>query len=529
MSFTENFLRSIGKVILTVGLAIGSVFVPSQTHQASFGSNVTQLPNVIANYSDSLASPIGATDTSMTLVSGQDSLARNLSGFFCFTIDAQTSIAEFVCGTVSGTAVTSMTRGIDPLNPNTNSVAALEFVHRRGASVQITDYTTLGYLTRILSGTDTVPGVLQYKSGTTDASIQANNQNLVNYSLLSNTAIAGATNADTTHKGIAQESTQAQILSKTQTGSTGADLFVNPSTLYDTLLSDYKVDTGSANAYAIAPSPAITAYTVGQIFSFKAANANTTTSTLNVNSLGTKTIKNSQGNNLNANDIISGQIIAVEYDGINFQMLNISGNGYTDLATAQTVAGLKTFSTLPQSSATPSSSSDLTTKTYVDSTVQRLIAQSTTATGGSSTADTSEHTLLTTAIPGNLLGTGNVIRENMYGTWGNGTAGTNLTIRVKYGGTQIWSYVVPAGGNANGNFQATFYVYATGSTATQQGEGTLMYVTAANAFTYFTTGTVATSAIDSTSSQNLILTTQVASTTNPSTINVTNYTVEILK
>ncbi|HEY1035020.1 MAG TPA: hypothetical protein VGE09_08565 [Pseudoxanthomonas sp.] len=49
---------------------------------------------------------------------------------------------------------------------------------------------------------------------------------------------------------------------------------------------DYAADTGTATAYAIAPTPGITAYVVGQRFAFKAANANSGADpTLAVNSL----------------------------------------------------------------------------------------------------------------------------------------------------------------------------------------------------------------------------------------------------
>ncbi len=90
-----------------------------------------------------------------------------------------------------------------------------------------------------------------------------------------------------------------------------------------TLLSDYVVDTGAADAYVITPVPAISAYATGQIFTFKAVHANTTTSTLNVNGKGATTIKKvGGGTNLAANDILAGQIVFVEYDGTNFQMLN---------------------------------------------------------------------------------------------------------------------------------------------------------------------------------------------------------------
>ena len=147
-------------------------------------------------------------------------------------------------------------------------------------------------------------------------------------------------NASTTVNGSVEMATQAEVLAKTATGGTGAVLAVSADTMPSTLLSDYKVDTGSANAYAITPAPAITAYTTGQIFSFKAVNANTTTSTLDVNGLGVKTInKNDGATALVSGDIAAGQTVLVEYDGTNFQMLNPVGNGPTPTGMISPYAG----------------------------------------------------------------------------------------------------------------------------------------------------------------------------------------------
>ena len=88
------------------------------------------------------------------------------------------------------------------------------------------------------------------------------------------------------------------------------------------LQNTYQTDTGAANAYAITPSPAFTAYKAGQIFVFKAVNANTTASTLNVNGLGLKTIKKNVSTDLVANDILASQIVEVVYDGTNFQLVS---------------------------------------------------------------------------------------------------------------------------------------------------------------------------------------------------------------
>ena len=77
----------------------------------------------------------------------------------------------------------------------------------------------------------------------------------------------------------------------------------------------YYVDTGAADAYVITPTtPAITAYEEGQRFVFRATNANTGASTLNVNALGTKAIQTPDGVALVANMIIVGGIYEVTYD-----------------------------------------------------------------------------------------------------------------------------------------------------------------------------------------------------------------------
>ncbi len=81
-------------------------------------------------------------------------------------------------------------------------------------------------------------------------------------------------------------------------------------------------DSGSANAYACALSPAIGSYSVGTVYWFKAANANTDASTVNLNSLGPVAIKKSASQSLAANDIRAGQWVMVLYDGSNMQMIS---------------------------------------------------------------------------------------------------------------------------------------------------------------------------------------------------------------
>lgn len=138
-------------------------------------------------------------------------------------------------------------------------------------------------------------------------------------------AIAGAPNASTTAKGLAEEATQAEVDAGTAAGATGARLFINPSTHRGRAYNDYAADSVGTDSYAITVTPAVTAYAEGQIFTFKAGTANTGPATLNVSGLGAKTIKKNVSSDLETGDILQNQIVMVEYDASgNFQILSIS-------------------------------------------------------------------------------------------------------------------------------------------------------------------------------------------------------------
>ena len=97
--------------------------------------------------------------------------------------------------------------------------------------------------------------------------------------------------------------------------------------------TNYAVDSGSANAYAItlSPAPSSQASLVGVPLFFKAGNANTAASTLNVNTLGAINIVHRDGSVLNANDITVSSLVCVTYDGTNYQLQSAI---VTPLATA---------------------------------------------------------------------------------------------------------------------------------------------------------------------------------------------------
>lgn len=85
---------------------------------------------------------------------------------------------------------------------------------------------------------------------------------------------------------------------------------------------NYVLTTGSANAYVATLSPVPTSYANGMPIRLKANFTNTGAATVNVNSLGAKTIKKNGTVDLAAGDIQSGQLFEVAYDGTYLQLLS---------------------------------------------------------------------------------------------------------------------------------------------------------------------------------------------------------------
>lgn len=212
--------------------SISQLAVSSTPNETPVGATI---PVAVARFESSLASKITSNATSMTLVSGTDSSGRALSGFTCFTIDEGTATVEDVCGTAAGTSVSAMIRGIDPVT-GTSSVTSLEFEHRRGADVKITDSPQLLVISRILNGNETLPNIITYDSGVSSSSIASNLQNVASVAYVNSVATSGAPNASASAKGLVQAATGAQISISTSAGSTGALLFA-PSNLYSSTSS----------------------------------------------------------------------------------------------------------------------------------------------------------------------------------------------------------------------------------------------------------------------------------------------------
>lgn len=192
------------------------------------------VPVTTAFYNDSLQAGITTTQTSMTLVSGKDAQGVSLSGAYDFVIDQGTASQEIVdCTTVSGTAVSGCTRGVD-LTTGTSSVTALEFVHNRGASVQITTAPVVNIMANILRAVEGIGQPIFYSSSVSTSTIASNRANLASAGLVADTAFAGASviNATNAARGIVSIATGLQAASSTALGAgPGGASYVLPTSI----------------------------------------------------------------------------------------------------------------------------------------------------------------------------------------------------------------------------------------------------------------------------------------------------------
>ena len=89
----------------------------------------------------------------------------------------------------------------------------------------------------------------------------------------------------------------------------------------------YGSTTGSANTYVLTLTPALTAYAAGVCVAVQINAANTGASTINVNGLGAKSIRDSKGVALTAGKLILNGVYTLRYDGTNFILQGEGGSG----------------------------------------------------------------------------------------------------------------------------------------------------------------------------------------------------------
>lgn len=273
----------------------------------------TKLGTPIADFETQLATQLDPAGTTATLQSATDDDSVALpAGRYFFTLDIGNSVKEHISCDLSGTALTNI-KSVSRQGVETVGAAR---THRIGASVTITDYAHIRFMNDLLSGSTLFNSSVKMGYDGNPSLISSDTYYFCTVGYANALAIAGAPDAAVAVKGISYMSVAPLSAASPIAVGKNDPQFVN-----------YFAETGAANAYVITPSPSIGAYAVGQRFSFKATNANTTASTLNINALGVKTIKKLGGaTDLVIGDIAAGMIVSVEYDGTNFVMLNPVAN-----------------------------------------------------------------------------------------------------------------------------------------------------------------------------------------------------------
>ncbi len=185
---------------------------PSIVPPGERGMVGASIPVAVARFETSLQSKLTSSANSMTLTSDPlfTKIGTSLSGYVCFTIDEGTTVVEDVCGTASGTAISSLTRGMSPLT-GTSSVAALAFEHRKGASVKITDAPQLLVVSRILNGNELLPNPLKYDPSITTTTLSSNTSYVASVAYANSLAFAGAPTATGTTPGLIELASRTQL------------------------------------------------------------------------------------------------------------------------------------------------------------------------------------------------------------------------------------------------------------------------------------------------------------------------------
>lgn len=257
-----------------------------------------------------------------------------------------TGITQNANGTATLTGVSTVLF----ISPYTET-SGLAKTHAGGTKAIVTN--TAGFYNRLTGKDDdeTINGIWTFVQPPISATNPTGSTQVANKAYVDGVAVAGAPNADLTTKGIIEIATTAEINSGSTTGGTGASIVMRPDQFVASNIglaavgnnTDIAVGTGNkfvtqtglqhnaekyaadaqgSDTYVITLSPVPTSYTNGMIVYFKANTTNTGAASINVNSLGAKTIVKGVNTTLANNDILAGQFCTIIYDGTNFVLQN---------------------------------------------------------------------------------------------------------------------------------------------------------------------------------------------------------------
>jgi len=131
------------------------------------------------------------------------------------------------------------------------------------------------------------------------------------------------------------------------------------------LITGTEAQGATVNDYVVTVSPAPAAYTTCLLV-FKATHTNSGASTLKINSLTAKTLKDVDGGAVASGDITNGSICFVYYDGTDFYLLSANDKAFVS---GDTYSGTHDFTGATITVPTPASGSAPATRNYVDAVV----------------------------------------------------------------------------------------------------------------------------------------------------------------
>ena len=183
--------------------------------------------------------------------------------------------------------------------------AGAQFFDANGAPL------TGGLLYSYASGTTTPVTTYTSRAGT------ANNTNPIVLDAAGRTPAEIWLDGGVLYKFVLKTSTYVQI------GSYDSIPAINDTTTFSNLIT-----VAGTNALTGLATPALTGYAAGAQYSFIAQNTNTGAVTIDIDTLGVKSITKFGTLALSAGDIQAGAITYIEYDGTQFQLLNVTNNNF---------------------------------------------------------------------------------------------------------------------------------------------------------------------------------------------------------
>jgi hypothetical protein len=201
-----------------------------------------------------------------------------------------------------------------------------------------------GLLYSYLSGTSTPVTTYTTRDGTT------NNTNPIVLDAAGRTPSEIWLDGGVLYKFILKNSTYVQI------GSYDSIPAINDTTTFSNLIT-----VAGTNALTGLATPALSGYAAGAQYSFLAQNNNTGAVTIDIDTLGVKSVTKFGSLPLVANDIIAGAMTLIEYDGTRFQLINPANSVFDNI----TVDYIRETTTVSATAATGTINFDVATQSIL--------------------------------------------------------------------------------------------------------------------------------------------------------------------